>query len=110
MDAEARSCIHAAALAMAQKAMRVLAVAYKPDAELETAERAMIFVGLLGMIDPPRAEAKEAIAKCELAGIKPVMITGDHPETAQAIARELGIRQGGRLVVGWKSVPAVTET
>jgi Ca2+-transporting ATPase len=100
LDPEARIRIESAALAMAQKALRVLAVAYKPDAELETAEQNMIFLGLLGMIDPPRTEAKEAIATCEQAGIKPVMITGDHPETAQAIARELGILEGGRVVVG----------
>jgi len=100
LDPEVRSGIESAAMAMAQKALRVLAVAYKPDAERETAEQDMIFLGLLGMIDPPRTEAQEAIAKCEQAGIKPVMITGDHPETAQAIARELGILAGGRVVVG----------
>jgi len=100
LDAGARTRIEAAASGMAQKALRVLAVAYKPDAELETAEQNMIFLGLLGMIDPPRREAKEAIARCGQAGIKPVMITGDHPETAQAIAGELGILQGGRVVVG----------
>jgi P-type Ca2+ transporter type 2C len=100
LDPGARSRIEAAASAMAQKALRVLAVAYKPDAQLETAEQNMIFLGLLGMIDPPRREAKEAIARCGQAGIKPVMITGDHPETAQAIAGELGILQGGRVVVG----------
>ncbi len=85
---------------MAQKALRVLAVAFKQDAEVQTAEQGMVFLGLLGMIDPPRPEAKEAIAKCEHAGIKPIMITGDHPETAQAIARELGILQAGRVVIG----------
>ncbi|MCG6860824.1 MAG: cation-translocating P-type ATPase [Chromatiaceae bacterium] len=100
LDQGVRSRIEAAAQTMAQKALRVLAVASKPDAEIETAEQGMIFLGLLGMIDPPRTEAKDAIAKCEQAGIKPVMITGDHPETAQAIARELGILQGGRVVVG----------
>jgi Ca2+-transporting ATPase len=100
LDPAARAKIEAAASGMAQKALRVLAVAYKPDAQLETAEQNMIFLGLLGMIDPPRREAKEAIARCGQAGIKPVMITGDHPETAQAIAGELGILQGGRVVVG----------
>jgi Ca2+-transporting ATPase len=100
LDQQARANIEAAVLAMAQRALRVLAIAYKPDAELETAEQDMIFLGLLGMIDPPRTEAKDAIATCEHAGIKAVMITGDHPETAQAIALELGILQGGRVVVG----------
>jgi Ca2+-transporting ATPase len=108
LDPEARAGIEAAARGMAQKALRVLAVAYKPDAELGTAERNMIFLGLLGMIDPPRAEAKDAIVKCEHAGIKPVMITGDHPETAQAIARELGILAGGRVVVG-REIDAMSD-
>ena len=73
----------------------MLAVASKPDATLENAEREMTFLGLVGMIDPPRPEAKAAIETCRQAGIKPVMITGDHPLTAQAIARELGLLQDG---------------
>jgi Ca2+-transporting ATPase len=108
LDAGVRAGVEAATRGMAQKALRVLAVAYKPDAELGTAERNMIFLGLLGMIDPPRTEAKDAIAKCEHAGIKPVMITGDHPETAQAIARELGILAGGRVVVG-REIDAMSD-
>jgi Ca2+-transporting ATPase len=58
---------------------------------LKTAQTGMTFLGLAGMIDPPRPEAKEAIAVCAEAGIRPVMITGDHPLTAQAVARELGL-------------------
>jgi Ca2+-transporting ATPase len=86
---------------MASEALRVLAVAYKPDTALENAEREMTFLGLVGMIDPPRPEAKAAIQKCEEAGIKPVMITGDHPLTAQAIARELGLlKKAGRVITG----------
>ena len=100
LDAQTRSRIAEAVKAMARKALRVLAIAYKPDAELESAEQNMIFLGLLGMIDPPRTEAKDAIAQCEHAGIKAVMITGDHPDTAQAIAKELRILRGGRVVVG----------
>jgi Ca2+-transporting ATPase len=75
-------------------------VALKPHATLENAEHDMTFLGLVGMIDPPRPEAKAAIVTCEQAGIKPVMITGDHPLTAQAVARELGLLKTGRIVTG----------
>ncbi|GJQ36417.1 MAG: cation-translocating P-type ATPase [Anaerolineales bacterium] len=84
----------------ASQALRVLAVASKPDAVLESAQTGMTFLGLAGMIDPPRPEAREAIAVCESAGIRPVMITGDHPLTAQAVARELGLLKNGRVVTG----------
>ncbi len=86
---------------MAGEALRVLAMAAKADARPAKAERGMTFLGLAGMIDPPRPEAKAAIAMCEEAGIRAVMITGDHPMTAQAMARELGmLRRGGRVVTG----------
>jgi Ca2+-transporting ATPase len=85
---------------MAKQALRVLAVAYKPDAKIDDAEKDMVFLGLVGMIDPPRQEAKAAVQLCETAGIKPIMITGDHPLTAEAIARELGILKNGRVVTG----------
>lgn len=86
---------------MAQGALRVLAVAYKDIDDLpskvtaETVENNLVFVGLLGMIDPPRPEVKDAVAKCKIAGIRPVMITGDHKITALAIAKEVGIYQEG---------------
>lgn len=85
---------------MASDALRVLAVAYKPNAELATAEQEMTFLGLAGMIDPPRPEVKEAIQTCEAAGIQAVMITGDHPLTAQAVGRELGLLKRGQVVTG----------
>ncbi len=81
----------------AKKGIRVLAYAYKLLDKLpekitpQNIEKNLIFAGLAGLIDPPREEAKVAIGECKTAGIKPVMITGDHPSTAQAIARELGI-------------------
>ncbi|MCS7312798.1 MAG: cation-translocating P-type ATPase, partial [Acidobacteria bacterium] len=100
LDAVGRQMMLERAQQMAGEALRVLGVAFKPGATLEDAERDMIFLGLVGMIDPPRPEAKAAVRTCEQAGIKPVMITGDHPTTAQAIARELGLLKGGRVVTG----------
>jgi Ca2+-transporting ATPase len=100
LDAKSREMIVETARGMAGKALRVLAVAFKPGATLENAEYDMTFLGLVGMIDPPRPEAKAAIETCEQAGIKPIMITGDHPLTAQAVARELGLLKTGRVVTG----------
>jgi Ca2+-transporting ATPase len=84
---------------MAGRGLRVLGFAYKPIADLaqaesETAaERELIWLGLAGMLDAPRPEVREAVATCRLAGIRPIMITGDHQLTAQVIARDLGIAQ-----------------
>ncbi|MBD3241119.1 MAG: HAD-IC family P-type ATPase [Chitinivibrionales bacterium] len=85
---------------MAAGALRVLALATNTDCTIEEAESAAVFLGLVGMIDPPRKEAMEAVNECREAGIVPVMITGDHPVTAEAIARELGILTGGTVVTG----------
>ena len=94
-------------LAMAKQALRVLAFAYKEfdhepqGEELNNLESDLIFVGMVGMIDPARPEAKEAVAKCISAGIKPIMITGDHKVTAAAIATDLGIlREGDEVITG----------
>lgn len=78
---------------LSQQALRVLAFANKDEKELvaEQAESQLTFLGLVGMIDPPRAEAKAAVAACQMAGIAPIMITGDHLDTAVAIAKDLGI-------------------
>ncbi len=86
---------------MAADALRVLGLAYRdlPE-ESSEAEKDMVFLGLVGMIDPPRPEVKEAIGKCLDAGIRPVMITGDHAITARAIAQELGILKGGLVLTG----------
>ena len=93
--------------AMAQSALRLLAVAYKdieslpPKVDAANVESDLIFIGLLGMIDPARPEALEAVEKCRRAGIRPVMITGDHIDTALAIASEIGIyRDGDRALTG----------
>lgn len=101
LDSATREDILNQAQTMAGEALRVLGIASKSKVILETAEKGMTFLGLTGMIDPPRPEAKAAIALCREAGIRPVMITGDHPVTAQAVARELGLLQnGGRVVTG----------
>jgi len=100
LDLPGREVILEAARQMANEALRVLAVASKADGAIESAEQEMTCLGLIGMIDPARPEAKAAIQICEQAGIKPVMITGDHPLTAQAIARELGLLKRGRVVIG----------
>jgi Ca2+-transporting ATPase len=100
LDAPARARVLAAAQRMAGDALRVLAVAKQRDASPGTCEHGLTLLGLVGMFDPPRAEARAAIETCEQAGIRVVMITGDHPLTAEAIARELGLLKGGRVVTG----------
>ena len=95
-----REQILEAARTMAGEALRVLAVADKAPALPEGAEEGMTFLGLVGIIDPPRPEAKQAIQVCREAGIRVVMITGDHPLTARAIARELGLLRDGRVITG----------
>ena len=91
---------------MAQQALRVLGSAYRDldnaspaDLTADAVERDLVFVGLTGMYDPPRPEAKDAVAKCRAAGIRVVMITGDHPDTATAIAREIGIASADDVAI-----------
>jgi Ca2+-transporting ATPase len=96
--------------ALAGQALRTLGVAARwltPDALAEHVahpderlERDLVFAGLVGIIDPPRAEARDAVARAKSAGIRPIMITGDHPRTAAVIARELGITADDRAVTG----------
>ena len=101
---------------MAEKALRVLAAAYKdidtlPEGDLtsEDLESGLTFVGLIGMIDPPRMEVKQAVAECYDAGIRPVMITGDHKLTAVAIAKELDIFRDGDLAITGEDLDAMSQ-
>jgi Ca2+-transporting ATPase len=94
--------------ALAGRALRTLGVGYRasvdgtltPASLGSDAERDLVFAGLIGMIDPPRDEARDAVARARRAGIRPIMITGDHPRTAAVIARELGIVTASRAVTG----------
>jgi Ca2+-transporting ATPase len=101
---------------MANEALRVLALGIRywdkePDEYTsELIERNLIFVGMVGMIDPPRLEAKEAVAKAKQAGVRTVMITGDHIVTASAIARELGILDGEQKAISGFELEQMSQT
>ena len=101
---------------MSKNALRVLAVGYKEIEEVpveptsEELENGLTFMGLVGMIDPPRPEAKAAVETCRKAGIKPVMITGDHVVTASAIAKELGILLDGDRAITGPELDAMTDS
>ena len=94
--------------ALAGEALRTLGVAFRQlpkaapgfEAFDESVERDLVFMGLIGMIDPPRDEARDAVARAKAAGIRPIMITGDHPRTGAVIAAELGISTDGQAVTG----------
>ncbi len=100
LDGAASERILDVARDMAARALRVLAVARRAATTLETAEHEMTFLGLVGMMDAARTEAKAAIETCHQAGIRPVMITGDHPITARVIAVELGLLRNGGVMTG----------
>ena len=96
MSALAREAVQKQAAAMAHEALRVLGLAYRrlaevPDLESDEADPELVWVGLVGMIDPPRPEARQAVDHCRQAGIRVIMVTGDHPVTALAVAREVGL-------------------
>lgn len=101
---------------MAQEALRVLAVAFAEveilpqKIEAEEIEKKLVFLGLIGMIDPPREGVKEAVTTCRRAGIKTVMITGDHIATATAIAKELGILKGQDKAITGNELDKIPET
>ena len=97
---------------MAEKALRVIAVAYKNVEklpEMQDVEKDLIFCGLIGMIDPPREGVKEAVRTCRRAGIKTVMITGDHLQTAKAIAKKLGILKRGDLAIDGETLERMSQ-
>ena len=108
LTAERRAAILQSNEALAGEALRTLGVAFRslPAGAFEAGEvderveQDLVFAGLIGMIDPPREEAKQAVARAKAAGIRPMMITGDHPKTAAVIAEELGIAENGRAVTG----------
>ncbi|GIP20335.1 calcium-translocating P-type ATPase, SERCA-type [Paenibacillus sp. J22TS3] len=110
-----RQKVGAANESMARSALRVLGLAYRDlrpsdsTASAEDVEAQLIFVGLTGMIDPPRKEVREAISICRRAGIKTVMITGDHGLTAEAIASELGIMARGGLSLAGHQLAAMSD-
>jgi len=105
-----------AAAAMAADGLRVLAVACRrwdsiPDLnDVDAVETGLIFIGLVGLIDPPRSEAASAVEMCRSAGITPVMITGDHPATARAIARRLGIAGDDDVVITGRELAAMDDS
>ena len=109
-----RETIRAAQESMAEQGMRVLALAYRPlpvQWQHAALEEDLIFAGLAGLEDPPRPEVPEAIRKCHQAGIRVIMVTGDHPSTARAIAREIGlVRSAAPLVVTGEILRGYSET
>ena len=110
-----RAMILAANKSMANRALRVLAAAYKPlDAEpavyeSDAVENDLCFVGLVGMIDPVRPEVKPAIDECRSAGIRPIMITGDHKDTAVAIAMQLGIITNAKQAITGSELDKISD-
>jgi Ca2+-transporting ATPase len=103
MNDTLRQRIQAANDQLARNGMRVLGVTFRPlpsTERIDEVETELIFIGLFGMIDPPRPEVREAVQTCTTAGIRPVMITGDHPLTARYIARDLGIAKDDIVVTG----------
>lgn len=113
MSEETRKRVAESISAMAQSGQRLLGFSYRrlPSADeekKEQLERNLVFVGIVGFIDPPRPEVKNAIAQCQKAGIKVVMVTGDHPETARAIAAQVGI-ESAKVLTGGEIVGMTDE-
>ncbi|MBR1430621.1 cation-translocating P-type ATPase [Ruminococcus sp.] len=100
MTAAMRRSLAERAEDMSQRALRVLALAVCTSEELDPQRRDLVFLGFAGMTDPPREEAKTAIRKCSAASVKTVMITGDHKNTAVAVAKKAGLLKGGKAMTG----------
>ncbi len=112
MTPDAVQTIHKANSMMASQALRILAIAYKPVSDSpapDTLEENLTFLGLVGMIDPPREEVKDAVANTKKAGIRTVMITGDHRDTAFAIAKQLGIAEHEDQVITGSELNAMSD-
>lgn len=97
---ELRKRISDKVISMSDRALRVLSMAYKASDVFDANSGNLVFLGLCGMIDPPREEAKTAVRKCANASVKTVMITGDHKNTAVAVAKKAGLLRGGKAVTG----------
>jgi Ca2+-transporting ATPase len=102
LDDRRRRALHDEASAMAGEALKVLGLADREGADADSLrdEAGLVFSGLVGMLDPPRDEAAEAVRRCKAAGIRPVMVTGDHPGTAAAIASQVGLSEGEPPITG----------
>ena len=116
LDDQVRQAILQANAEMASQALRVLALAFRvepkapAEATPELMEHSLTFVGLIGMIDPPRPEVRGALQLARGAGVRTVMITGDYPDTARAIAQEIGLLRAGRQVLTGKALQAMTDS
>jgi len=114
LDAETKKRIKNAIAAMGRQALRVLGLAYKPmagktDATPDAVENNLIFVGLVGMMDAPRDEVPDAIARCKKAGIRVMMITGDHAATAEAVGQKIGLLESGQEVLDGSQLDDMTD-
>jgi len=116
LDDQVRQAILQANAEMASQALRVLALAFRVESKTpaqatpELMEHSLTFVGLIGMIDPPRPEVRQALQTARGAGVRTVMITGDYPDTARAIAQEIGLLRAGRQVLTGKALQAMTDS
>ena len=109
LDEQTRARILSVAEQMASSGLRVLALAHKPDVDNDFEEKGFVFLGLVGMMDPPRPEVYDAVKKAHEAGIRTVMVTGDHKLTAVAVAREVGIMKEGDMVLTGEELDKLSD-